>query len=176
MLPLVGSQVAFTIHPFTNCEVLDCHVNTEANPYSPVESESANEPHAERHRWLPTEIVVLYGLAFFYGVSQVFRYSSGTLDLLGGILFAFVLTAWAVADSRRRGNPMVSIVRVLYLLFCPLSTFLYLVGTRGFWGVGWFLLNGVFLYASIAVGLLVMFYLLYFTGHWELMDQAFFEE
>lgn len=148
-----------------------------SNPYSVTEIGDVVEDveSTARPRW-PTSILVLYVISFAYGSSQVFSFENRTVEIAFTILFSILLTIWAVSDSRRRAKPMVSIVRVLYLLFCPLSTLIYLVRTRGVRGLGWFLLNGVLLYACIYVGFFTTFYLIDLSGYWDLMDQVFFEE
>jgi len=146
------------------------------NPYSAT-SETVHDGavvvHRTSRRWV--SLALLYGIAAVYGASQILWYNNLTADYLVGIFMALLLTHWAITDSRDRDSPMVPIVRLIYFVTCPLSTLIYLIATRGFRGIGWALLNAVGFYLSISVGYYSMYYLLYFTGAWHLMDPIFFE-
>lgn len=149
----------------------------EDAPYAPP----SGQPQPRRGFWrrfLGTQaslVVSVYVLFAFLSASSVFVYDGDTSHYASTIVFAILATMWAINDSRMRGGMFPPILRMLYLFFCPASLVMYLAATRGFRGIGLILLHCVGVIVVMSLAFYGMFYAVYFTGHWELMDPIYLE-
>lgn len=117
----------------------------------------------------------IYAIFFFYGASQVFKYEGNETYYLFSLLFVILISVWTFADIKKRDARTNLLLKVLYIITVPISTFVYLASSRGFRGVGWWILNFVAMYFVLAIGFYVAFYGLYYSGQWDLMDPVFFQ-
>lgn len=153
----------------------DSPLNHE-NPYS-ADTTEVDDERSERSTISPQGrlLIILYLIVAAYGGLQVVAYSNMTLYLLYAISVIVVLTAWAITDSRSRNRRLLPIVKLLYVVFCPLSTGIYLIATRGWRGLAWAIFNAGCLYSVLLAAFYAVYYALYFSRAWQFMDPVFFE-
>jgi hypothetical protein len=107
------------------------------------EQSSANSLNAARPVELRRYIVIgIFALSALWGVVQSLS-ENALVTFLGTVLFAMLTTAWCVADSRRRGRPLLSIVQMIMFFTWFISVPIYLIASRGWRGVGYALVNAV---------------------------------
>ena len=112
-------------------------------------ADSAGTPFSDRERIAYRRycLLALYVLAAFWGVAQIVSPTNGLIYFVTTILFASVATLWAIEDSRIRGVHIVRILQVLFFFTWPIASLIYLLATRQWRGLGWWLLNAMGLFA-----------------------------
>lgn len=150
--------------------------DTDAEPYA-TPGESPSSAGGDRKRFSTQTLLIfsLYALIAFAAAFSVFYYDSVTAYYACSILFAILATTWAINDSRLRDRTFHPVLRMLHLLFCPISLVIYLVCTRGFRGLGMAALHSVAMIAVANVAFYGVFYAIYFTGYWDLYDPIYFD-
>lgn len=94
-------------------------------------------------------VFLLYGLAAFWGIAQIASPNNVFLYYLSALLFAGTATTWASIDFRIRGRRFPGIVPLIYFITWPAATLVYLCCTRGFRGLGYWLLHAFGLFAFL---------------------------
>lgn len=148
----------------------------ETNRDTEMSSESPVHAVGDRKRFSTQTLLILslYVLIAFAAAFSVFYYENATAYYACSIVFAILATSWAVNDSRLRGGTFYPVLRMLHLLFCPISLVIYLVCTRGFRGLGMAAMHFVAMIAVANVAFYGVFYAIYFTGFWDLYDPIYF--
>ena len=119
------------------------------------------------------DLVAFYLLTGLSGVAQVFR--NVTPAYLLSILVALAATNWAVVDARTREVRFPVIFRVIYLLFWPLASLVYLIGTRRLRGLYLWVLNAVVVFVVMMATFTPTFVLLYLMGWTDMIDPYLLE-
>lgn len=147
----------------------------QANPYEAPEPTDLADG-AGMTRWSTQTICLaaMYAVSAGWGASQIVDFDNGTIYTVCSLFLAFAATSWAVADARNREVRFAGILRVLYFLFWPFASFIYLTATRRFRGAGWWLLNVVGIYGVMAVAFYAFYYLLFSIGRQDLIDPIFY--
>lgn len=151
-------------------------IDPDSEPQSPP-SESRTSDDSDRKRFsTQTRLIIsLYALVAFSAAFNVFHYDSLTAYFACSIVFAILATTWALNDSRLRNRTFYPVLRMLHVLFCPVSLVIYLACTRGFRGLGMAVLHTVGMIAVAYFAFYFVFYAIYFTGYWDLYDPIYFE-
>ncbi|SMP78266.1 hypothetical protein SAMN06265222_12521 [Neorhodopirellula lusitana] len=150
--------------------------HSDAEPYA-TPSESPTFADGDR-KWVSMQtllILSLYALLAFAAAFSVFHYDNVTAYYVSSIVFAILATSWAINDSRLRERTFHPVLRMLHLLFCPISLVIYLICTRGFRGLGLAALHSVAMIAVANAAFYFVFYAIYFTGYWDLFDPIYFD-
>lgn len=145
------------------------------NPYeaTPYLSDEGFKPHYFRSTKYC--LITMYSLCGIFGISQVVAYSNLTVHNVLSLLLAGVATCWANADVTTRGIRFHVILRVIYFLTWPLASLVYLIATRKFFGVGWWLLNAAAMYGTTAVLYYTSYFILFTIGRGDLVDPELFD-
>ena len=85
-------------------------------------------------RWIP--FVSLYVVAAVWAVVQLFWGGNGGVYLLFWLAFAIPATTWVVMDGRHRNKPILHILQFVIFFTWPIAVPVYLVATRGIYGIG----------------------------------------
>lgn len=112
-------------------------------------SEASAASHATGVRY---GLISLYVHAAVLGAVQMAFLENAAALLTIQLLIASAATYAAVEDSRRRGRSLVHSVQIVFFFTWPLAWLVYLIVTRGWRGVGWWLLHAVGLYAAFFIG------------------------
>lgn len=148
----------------------------DAEPYAtPSESPSSADDVHKRFSTQTRLILSLYALLAFAAAFSVFHYDNATAYYTCSIVFAILATTWAINDSRLRDLTFHPVLRMLHLLFCPISLVIYLICTRGIRGLGMAALHSVAMIVVANVAFYSVFYAIYFTGYWNLYDPIYFD-
>lgn len=118
-------------------------------------------------------LIAIYGLVALSGIANVFSFTAPAYLL--SFLLAFAVTNWAVVDSRSRDLKFPGIIRVIYFLVWPLASLIYLIATRRFRGILWWVANAVGMIAVMLVTFIPTVLLLYWFGSTDLIDPALSE-
>ena len=81
-------------------------------------------------------VILLFAVAAGWGIVQIPISGTAFPEILGMLGFAVTCTCWFVVDRRVLGNPAVPIVHTLFLFSWPLASLIHLAATRGFRGLG----------------------------------------
>ena len=84
-----------------------------------------------------------YLLAIASGVRGIRYRPESALDLLVPFSMALFLSLWALADSEKRGRPLLWSLRCWYFLLAVIVVPCYVVGTRGWRGLGLVAANAI---------------------------------
>ncbi len=139
--------------------------------------EPSKKPRSDR-RQINFRLVAIYCVYFLVaaeGASQVFSFDNRSIYVIFSIGFAIFASIWALHDSRVRNINFYYPLRMLYLFTCPLSALVYLIYTRGWWGLGLAFLNFIAIVVVSNIAFFGTYYLIYFSGFWDLYDPIFFE-
>lgn len=93
-------------------------------------------------------VVAFYVAAALIGSTSALSHNA-LVAYLGKFLLACTAAEWCLIDASYRGRPMTWSVQFLTLIFWSIAVPIYLIATRGWRGVGWVLLHGVGIYATI---------------------------
>ncbi|MCM2372195.1 hypothetical protein [Aporhodopirellula aestuarii] len=148
----------------------------DVQPYSASDMPLGSRERDRIQRSTQTLLLLsLYATVAFASAFGVFHYDSATAYCVHSIVFAIVGTTWAINDARIRAVTFHPVLRMLHLLFCPISLVLYLVVTRGFRGLGIAALHGIAMIVVANIAFYSVFCAIYFTGYWDLYDPIYFE-
>ncbi|ELP34201.1 hypothetical protein [Rhodopirellula baltica] len=148
----------------------------DVEPYTmPSKSLSLADGDGKRFSTQTLLVVSLYVLIGFASAFNVFHYDNATAYYACSIVFALLATMWAINDARSLARTFYPVLRMLHLLFCPISLAIYLVCTRGFRGLGMVALHIIAMMVVANVAFYTVFYVLYFTGYWHLFDPIYFD-
>lgn len=120
-------------------------------------------------------LLCIYLLVFAEGASHVFSFDNRAVQLLFSIGFVIFTTIWTIHDQSKRGGNFYYVLRIVYLLTCPISTVIYLIYSRGWWGLIWAVANFIAIVLVSQVAYYATYYLIYFSGFWDLYDPIHFE-
>ena len=112
-------------------------------------------------RWLI--VVAIYGLSALWGVVQALN-SNGLAAFLGSLLFALLTTGWCIADSRRRGRPLLSVLQMIMFFTWPVAVPIYLIASRGLRGVGYIFLHSLGMVLTMWISFLATLYCAFGTA------------
>lgn len=147
----------------------DTHCNAE--PYAPPKELTLVATLAQEWRSIQCRLVFsLYAIIASEAAFSVFFPDSTTRYYVCWIAFAATSTTWAANDFQHRGGVFQLSLRMLFLLFCPISVVIYLVCTRKFCGIAMAVLHAI---AMIVVARLTFCFLvlvLYFIGFLSVYD------
>ena len=117
----------------------------------------------------------IYALVAFEGASQVFSYDNKIIYFIFAIGLVLFLSIWAFHNSRQRNVWFPFALRILYIVFCPLSFAVYILATRKWMGLVWIVVNiiGIAIISNIAF--YAAYYVIYFGGWWDLYDPMFYD-
>jgi hypothetical protein len=102
-------------------------------------------------------IAALYAMCVLWGVTQALS-TNGALAMLGSVLFAVTTTGWCVADSRRRGRPLLSVLRMVMFFTWSVSVPIYLVASRGWRGLAYAVAHGIGIVITMWIGYVAALY------------------
>lgn len=105
--------------------------------------------------------MLLYAIAAFWGAAQMLVPTHEAVSLLTSLLFASVATHAAILDSRLFRVSFVHILRVIFFFTWPLAALVYLIATRGWRGLGWWLVHAIGVCATTCVAFCAAYYFLY---------------
>lgn len=103
-------------------------------------------------------LLSLYSVFVLDGVAQVVAPSQAAVSMLLNVMVASSAALWALADSSRRGRTLAHSVQLVVFLLWPIALPTYLIGARGWRGLGLTLLH--------AVGLCVTFSAFFIAASW----------
>ena len=109
-------------------------------------------------------VLLLYVLAAVWGVCQVISGQYALPFMLASLLYSSTATLWAATDSKLRARPLLPIVQLLFFLTWPIATCMYLIATRGWRGIGLWLLHAVGLMFTTCLTFYPTFLTLYYFG------------
>jgi hypothetical protein len=119
----------------------------------------ANRTRSRAMRWW--YVVALYFLAAFLGMSGVTSATNSAVSFLLSMLLAYTSTMWAVWDSDARDTRFLEVAQLMFFVTWPVATLVYLVYSRGWWGLGWWCLHAVGLWLSMVLSYTATYQLLY---------------
>lgn len=91
-------------------------------------------------RWF---LVVWYAFAVVWGIRLAWHWIPSRLDFFVPVALWIALSWWAVVDAKSRGRAMSLSSQQWFYLFGWLLVPAYVVGSRGWRGVGYLILHGV---------------------------------
>lgn len=145
--------------------------DSHANPYgSPEALGTEHAPQLTRSTERSRCLAAFYAIGACWGGSQVIAFDNATTYAGASLLLAAAATSWAIADARADGRSFRGTLRVVYFLFWPFASLVYLSATRKIRGIGWWLLNAVGIYGSVTLTFYVLYYLLFSVGRYDLID------
>jgi hypothetical protein len=106
-----------------------------------------------------------YLLAVASGIRDIRYRPESALDLLVPFSMALFLSLWALADSKRRGGPILWSLRCWFFLFAVFIVPCYVVWTRGWRGLGLVVANA-FAWIILSVVTMAIGGLLIFGPNW----------
>ena len=112
--------------------------------------------------WL---LVVLYALAVFWGLRNVFYWVPSSIDFLFDWAFALLLSSWGVVDARRRRHPIPFFTQAWFFLGALIFVPGYVVWSRRWRGFGWVLFHFA-MWSMISTVMMNISGLILFRGAW----------
>jgi hypothetical protein len=96
-----------------------------------------------------------YLLAIANGIREIRYRDESALDFLVPFSMALCLSVWALADSKKRGRPILSSLRCWYFLLAVIVVPCYVIQTRGWRGLGLVAANAIawIVLANVARGI-----------------------
>lgn len=100
------------------------------------------EEKLQAYRALRTDCLFqLYIMSGCTGASMVVLPDSALLQSVSSVTLSILATQWAIADAKVRGISFLRIAQEIYFFSWPLAAGLYLIHTRGRWGLALYLAN-----------------------------------
>jgi hypothetical protein len=96
-------------------------------------------------------LVAFYLIAVAWGIREIWFWIPSAFDLLIAVTGAFCVATWAIIDARRRKRPIPMHSQAWFFLLAGVVVPGYVIGSRGWRGLGWLLLNSVCWYVLTTV-------------------------
>jgi hypothetical protein len=117
----------------------------QQNPYSPPRPASPRGTRTGRF-WpgpLARFCLAFYTLAILSGVQAAVIPERSASALVLGFATVLTLCVWALDDARRRQKPIPRSQKIWFFVFAVIVVPGYVIGTRGWRGIGWVVFHGV---------------------------------
>jgi hypothetical protein len=137
-----------------------------------------NGPPKKLNKWWSiqsTSLLGIYVLVFALGISDVFSYENSVIQAIFSIGLAIFATIWVIHDRWSQGGNIAYVLRIIILVTCPFSVIVYLIYSRGLPGIYWAIVNFVATALVFNIAYLSTYYLVYFSGFWNLYDPIHLE-
>ncbi|REK18216.1 MAG: hypothetical protein DWQ37_04835 [Planctomycetota bacterium] len=146
----------------------------QQNPDAAPHGESGTPAAAPRRRGLAALVwfcLAFYALAILSGVHTVAAWEPNDAgDHVYSFALVICLGYWATGDARRRGEPICRSLRIWFYVFATIVVPGYVIGTRGWKGLGWVLLHALCWYALYAIVFQVTGTLAFGASWWGIAD------
>ncbi len=109
----------------------------------------------------PVLVVTMYLIAFASGWNVIFRPENLAINFLYVISLCLIMTYWCVIDSRIRGYPILHSFYFIIIFLWPVAVPVYLIWSRGFWGLTLAIIHLIGLYLTCVVSYHLAGYLVY---------------
>ena len=137
-----------------------------ADASSPLASDDLN-----RIAYRKFAVIALYGLFAFWGAAQLVAPDNSLLYIASAIAFATSATFWFATDRRILAKPRLPILHLLFFFTWPIASLIHLLTSRGFRGIGYWMMHAIGLFATMCLTFFPAMFLLYWLGILE-MDAA----
>lgn len=98
-------------------------------------------------------VFAIYFGSFCWGFCQSSSPEDSLRPLQLSLAIPFLATWWLGSDAQERGKPVLHVLYpVIFVLWIPAIP-VYLIATRGFWGLLWFFIHMIGLYAVTMLGI-----------------------
>ncbi len=139
----------------------------EPKPYRSPRSTTAGS--TDRRGWRLSPVtgfcLAFYSLAVLWGVRSAVAPERSLSDIVFPMVLAICLCTWAIVDARHRQKPIPRSLRLWFFVLAGIVVPGYVIGTRGWKGLGWVVLHTVAWYALATVAMYVAGYL-YWGDEW----------